>query len=171
MGVPNVEVRLTECASTAPVTLLVTQTDANGLYQFTNLVAGSFKVKVIAPPGTAFTTRNVGSNDDIDSDVTAGGFSGCVTLANLETNLTVDAGLVAVVGPAPVSPRLISVEPLSGGDMRLTIEGTLFRNYLVEGSENLSSWKSIATIRNLSGVLQFHDPTQARCFYRVKMLP
>jgi len=168
-GVPGVEVRLTECVSSSPTTLLTTSTDANGFYLFTNLVAASFKVKVVAPAGMGFTTRNAGSNDDIDSDVTTSGFSPCVTLAFVQTNLTVDAGLVA--GAPAANLRIVSVEPLPGGDMRLKIQGTLLRNYLVEGSENMRDWSPIATVLNVNGTLQFRDAVLSRCFYRVKMLP
>jgi hypothetical protein len=56
--------------------------------------------------------------------------------------------------------------------MEITLEGELGRSYLIEGTENFLSWRSIATVLNVDGKLQFNDsaPT-SKCFYRVTMQP
>ncbi len=65
-GVPNVPVHLfANCSGTAIATQ---QTDANGIYLFTNLTPGSYCVQFDKPDGYSFTGRNVGSNSAIDSD-------------------------------------------------------------------------------------------------------
>ncbi|MYN30222.1 SdrD B-like domain-containing protein [Duganella levis] len=73
-------------------------TDANGNYQFSNLKPGNYTVvfdKASLPEGMAFTTANVGSNDAIDSDVSAAGVSHVVKLTSGQIDKTVDAGVVA----------------------------------------------------------------------------
>ncbi len=47
---------------------LVTQTDAQGNYQFDNVPAGAYYARFFKPEGYAFTQRNVGDNDAKDSD-------------------------------------------------------------------------------------------------------
>ncbi|NYE60388.1 protocatechuate 3,4-dioxygenase beta subunit [Duganella sp. 1224] len=73
-------------------------TDANGNYQFSNLKPGNYTVvfdKASLPEGMAFTSANVGSNDAIDSDVSAAGVSHVVKLTSGQTDKTVDAGVLA----------------------------------------------------------------------------
>lgn len=168
IGVQGVEVRLANCNN---VTLLTTATDAGGRYQFTNLLAGSYKVRVVLPGNTAFTLRDSGGNDALDSDVLTNGFTACFALPLVATNNTIDAGIVAAVGPAP-SPRILAIQTLPAGAIRLTLQGTRFRYYVVEGSETFGEWKSIATVLNVNGVIQFQDSAQpASCFYRLRLVP
>ncbi len=73
-------------------------TDANGNYQFSNLKPGSYTVvfdKASLPEGMTFTSANVGSNDTIDSDVSAAGVSHVVKLTSGQSEKSVDAGVVA----------------------------------------------------------------------------
>jgi protocatechuate 3,4-dioxygenase beta subunit len=76
-----------------------TVTGADGNYSFT-ADAGTYTVAVTAPKGYVFTTANAGTNTAIDSNVNSSGLSDKVTLANGETNNTIDAGLykTATVG-------------------------------------------------------------------------
>ena len=78
-------------------TLATTMTDANGLYSFTGLAAGSYQVQFVAPSGFSFSPQDAGANDAPDSDAnTATGKSQVFTLAAGQTNNTIDAGLLPV---------------------------------------------------------------------------
>jgi SdrD B-like domain len=70
-------------------------TGDNGSYEFSQLPAGSYRVKVTLPDGYDFTTPFVGADKTVDSKADANGASDCVTLAAGETNLTIDFGAVA----------------------------------------------------------------------------
>lgn len=93
LGVPGVTVKLYDCVGNF---IAETTTDANGLYLFTGLVPGSYYVVFMAPTGYEFTSQNAGMDEAIDSDADAFGVTACVTLTSGETNLDVDAGLVAI---------------------------------------------------------------------------
>jgi hypothetical protein len=77
--------------------------------------------------------------------------------------------------PAPVvlPLRVTSLQVLSGNVMRMTITGIPNRNYLIESTDNLVSWRTVATVpNNNNGTLQFNDSARTlRSFYRVKLLP
>jgi hypothetical protein len=89
-GTSNVAVRLLSCAG---VPAGVTLTDALGRYQFTNLVAGSYRVAFDLPTGRFFSPANLG-DDARDSDADPRlGMTECVTLGATLTNATFDAGL------------------------------------------------------------------------------
>ena len=90
-GIGSVQVTLyTESGSQ----LAETSTHASGLYQFTNLDAGSYIVAFSAPPGYFYSTPDQGINDATDSDANAAtGRAALVTLAAGEADMTVDAGL------------------------------------------------------------------------------
>ncbi len=98
----------------AGVTIAQTETDADGNYLFSGLAAGDYKVCVVAPGAYAFTAQNAG-DDAADSDVAANGMSDVVTLAEGESNLTVDAGLVDP-GTASLEGRVFCDE--NGNDVR-----------------------------------------------------
>ena len=71
-------------------------TGTNGLYLFTNLDAGTYRIRVVKPAGSTVTPtlQNQGSNDGVDSDINADGLSDAVTLAPGDDNRTLDAGWV-----------------------------------------------------------------------------
>ena len=72
-----------------------------GYYLFDGLIPGlPYYVQFVRPTvATAFTTRNAGSDDTVDSDASlADGTSQIVTLAPNEVNRTVDAGLIVTSG-------------------------------------------------------------------------
>ncbi len=80
-------------------TTATTSTDADGYYQFDGLAAGvQYQVTFGTPAGTAFTTRDVGAGDAIDSDAGADGKSQIVTLSPGQHNPSLDAG-VYVLNP------------------------------------------------------------------------
>ncbi len=87
----NVTVNLYKATDTATV-FATTQTNASGIYAFTNLEPGSYVVGFVAPTGLAFVTANVG-DDAADSDAGANGQTAALTLTAGQVNNTVDAGL------------------------------------------------------------------------------
>ncbi len=98
-GVAGVMVTL--YASNGTTVLATTVTDANGNYRFNNLTAGVQYIVGFTPPaGFIFTGKDLGGNDNADSDVnTAAGatFGKTDLLAALtagENRTSVDAGLV-----------------------------------------------------------------------------
>ncbi len=101
-GVGDVEVRL---FNDLGVQVSTTFTDGSGAFAFDNLYAGTYRVNVVRPVGTAFTSQDVGTNDAIDSDVSLGGDSAWITVATGEQRTNVDAGFV----PVTVSVSDVSV--------------------------------------------------------------
>ncbi len=90
-GLANVTVRLLNASDAV---LATTVTDANGLYTFDNLAAGDYKVAFVLPASWAFTAKDVGGNDAIDSDANPGtGKTDLFALAAGVTDTTRDAGL------------------------------------------------------------------------------
>ena len=79
-----------------------TTTDSNGDYLFEELNPGTYSVQFVAPEGFDFTDANVG-DDATDSDANDSGFTDQVTLESGDSNLTVDAGIVA----EPVIPATV----------------------------------------------------------------
>jgi hypothetical protein len=56
--------------------------------------------------------------------------------------------------------------------MELIVEAELNRSYLLEATEDLFHWRSIATVLNVDGKLRFTDPTPTtKCFYRISVQP
>ncbi|WP_016952819.1 SdrD B-like domain-containing protein [Anabaena sp. PCC 7108] len=70
--------------------IATTSTDANGLYSFTNLQPGDYKVQFVQPDGfSGISPTNVGGDDSVDSD---GLISDVVNLSQGENDTTVDSG-------------------------------------------------------------------------------
>ena len=70
-----------------------TQTNANGRYGFGALRPGDYLLQFVAPDGYAGSPRDMGDDDEIDSDAGFNtGMTGYVTLAPGEYNATIDAG-------------------------------------------------------------------------------
>ena len=91
-GVPGVTVKLRDCAS---VVLATTITDANGLYQFSNLLPDDYLIEFVAPAGYVFTVASApGSTPVNDSNADSNGKTLCTTLSSGENNNTLDAGLI-----------------------------------------------------------------------------
>ena len=104
--------RLTDCAGNV---LEKTHTDTRGLYLFSQLLPGSYRVKVVPPAGRGFTARNAGLNESVDSDVDGSGLSVCVTLAPSEDSRLVDAGLMEGC------PACVVRYPFSSADPRTSV--------------------------------------------------
>jgi hypothetical protein len=92
-GVAGVKVELLDATGTT--VLATTTTDANGLYSFNNLVAGTYEVEFVQPNGYAFTTQGVGTNAAINSSANQmTGITGPITLTAGQADHNVEAGLV-----------------------------------------------------------------------------
>ena len=93
-GIANVTVTLTGTDGLGRAVNMTTTTNNNGLYEFTNLVPGSYTVTFTKP--TALykpSPSNTPGDDARDSDAsTVTGQSGAVTLVSGDNNQTVDAG-------------------------------------------------------------------------------
>ncbi len=76
----------------------ITVTDGAGRYGFTGLNAGTYRVRFSnLPAGYSFTTADQGTNNELDSDVNASGLTPVITLTANQTDLSWDAGLVALL--------------------------------------------------------------------------
>ncbi|MCE7988751.1 MAG: hypothetical protein DYG89_46950 [Caldilinea sp. CFX5] len=95
-GVPGVTVQLKDCNNNV---LRTTATDNNGIYGFTGLAAGCYRIGIL-PNGFTISPANQGTDDTRDSDVDpATAMTGNINLAQGENNPTIDAG---VFTPQPV---------------------------------------------------------------------
>jgi gliding motility-associated-like protein/uncharacterized repeat protein (TIGR01451 family) len=94
-GLAGVKVTLT---SSNGATQNVT-TNANGLYNFTNVEAGNYTVTFEKPQGFAFVKQDQGNNDANDSDVDASGKTATISVTANQLVDNVDAGLQDVEGP------------------------------------------------------------------------
>lgn len=96
-GVANVQVTLTDLSNNATT---IIKTDGLGNYIFNNLAAGNYKIAVVLPSGYTFSPQNA-TTADIDSDINPMiSESGIITLAQGESNVTVDAGIYQNIGTA-----------------------------------------------------------------------
>jgi hypothetical protein len=68
-GVNGVTVRL--LAATTLATVATTTTNSSGIYNFTAVAPGDYRVEFVAPANQAFTTRDLGGDDRLDSDATS----------------------------------------------------------------------------------------------------
>ncbi|WP_461205086.1 SdrD B-like domain-containing protein [Clostridium sp. DL1XJH146] len=74
-----------------------TTTDGSGIYSFTNLVPGKYKVvfDIASLPHYEFTSKDLGGDEALDSDANLiTGEATVVTLVSGENNLNIDAGLI-----------------------------------------------------------------------------
>ncbi|MBP6902404.1 MAG: carboxypeptidase regulatory-like domain-containing protein [Burkholderiaceae bacterium] len=123
-GIAGVTVNLLNSAGTV---LASTTTDANGQYLFSNLNPADYSVQVVAQDGFAFTRRDIGSNNNVDSDADASGKMALTTLSAGENDLSWDAGVYKVG---------VDIEKYVSG-----VRTTSNNNCGGEGA-NVSYWKS-----------------------------
>ncbi|WP_338663291.1 SdrD B-like domain-containing protein [Pararoseomonas sp. SCSIO 73927] len=113
-GVAGTTVQLLNSAGAVVAT---TTTSGAGAYAFANVTPGTYQVRFNGPAGTVFTTRDVGTDDTVDSDVGAGGVTSSFTLASGGSAANVSAGVftpTTVSGSAFVDANGDGV--LSGGE-------------------------------------------------------
>jgi len=119
-GVAGITVALQECGGTTIDTQL---TDASGVYLFTGVLTGDYKILISGlPPNYIFTLQDQGADDSIDSDVDPSGLSGCITLAAGENNDSVDAGIsleqLSITGFVLVNANNnTDIGPIANGDV------------------------------------------------------
>ncbi|PDV97368.1 hypothetical protein A9Q02_18615, partial [Candidatus Chloroploca asiatica] len=93
-GVPNVTLNLTGVNGAGIGVNLTTQTDASGIYTFTDLVPGTYTVTVTAPSGYRITAQDQGGNNTIDSDANpTTGVMASTVITSGQVDRTWDAGL------------------------------------------------------------------------------
>ena len=90
LGINNITVDLYDCNGQF---IMSTTTNSNGIYSFTDLTPGDYKVKFNLPNNHVFTIKDAFSDDNVDSDAKTNGYTVCITLAPGENNLSVDAGM------------------------------------------------------------------------------
>ena len=66
IGFGGITVRLLDAAG---IEIASTTTDANGLYGFSGIAAGEYRIEVVPPTDGVFSSQDIGGNDLIDSDV------------------------------------------------------------------------------------------------------
>ena len=93
-------------------TVATTTTDANGLYQFTGLAAGDYRIAFTAPDGFEASPRQQGADPAIDSD---GLISDVVSLAPGETDATIDGGFFENP-PPPIDVSINNITLLEEGE-------------------------------------------------------
>lgn len=107
----------------------VAVTDGNGSYLFPNVAPGTYSMSFTnRPTGTSFTSANAG-DDNLDSDVSAGGTITGIVVTTATVNLSFDAGIVGFV-TLPAAVNLIAVK--SGN--------TAILNWTVSAERNLKSY-------------------------------
>ena len=95
-GIANVVVNLLD--ENGVGTGQTTTTDTDGLYGFSDLLAGTYIVEFEAPAGRTFTTQNAGGDDTIDSDADLiTGQTGPIVLAAGDDDPTNDAGIAPLL--------------------------------------------------------------------------
>ena len=128
-GLAGVTVRLSDCAGTV---LASTATDANGLYLFSNLAPGGYRVEFVTPSGYVFSPADQGANDALDSDAnTTTGLTGCTTLSAGETNRSVDAGM-NVPQAKPAVFLVIDEDGIDNGDRYWLNSATSFTSSTIK---------------------------------------
>ncbi|MGE5353608.1 MAG: choice-of-anchor A family protein [Acidobacteriota bacterium] len=94
-GFADIKVELHDCSG---VLLRETKTDSEGRYLFTDLLQGSYFVKIVTPDGYVTGKLNQGSDDAADSDFKPDGQTDCFTFDASSDNKTIDAALVKTSG-------------------------------------------------------------------------
>ncbi len=99
-GIGNVIVELYTAGNLVTPIATTNTFAADGSYLFTGLAPGDYVVKFIAPDNYDPTQQDQGTDDALDSDAdTTTGMTATISLGSGETNLTIDAGFIAM-GPA-----------------------------------------------------------------------
>ena len=74
-----------------------TQTNQNGLYLFTGIDAGNYIIEFVPPPGFTISPQNVGSDDEVDSDIDpTTRRTALFALPTFTTDLRWDAGIFQI---------------------------------------------------------------------------
>ncbi|HEX2960826.1 MAG TPA: SdrD B-like domain-containing protein [Ignavibacteriales bacterium] len=163
-GIANVTVELYTCSGDLAAT---TTTNSNGIYGFTNLNAGDYKVKFILPEGYAFTSKDASeANDETDSDADlTTGFTGCYTLNAGDVNNSVDAGMYQVQqdlkADLSLTKTVDNAAPKNGDRVTFTItvtnngpddaHGVVVSDLLMQGLDFIGATASAGEYNNTTG--------------------
>ena len=159
-GIDSVTVKLFSCDGTF---LKETITNANGNYTFTNLLSGSYYVQFTLPNGLNFTTKDIGTNDNFDSDADVNdGKTECITynLGDIVTNI--DAGMYEdKVADIKIEKSVSNSNPVCGSEINYQIKvtnlgpdkgkGIEATEILPSGLEYVSHSASVGTYDTLTG--------------------
>ncbi len=149
-GVPDVTVQLRNCSD---VVLQTMQTNASGIYTFSNLAAGCYRVCAVLPSGFQFSPQNVGS-DATDSDVSpANGCTANVNLAAGQNDPTNDIGIFQPTQPCNIN-IVITNKICDGKNTATTADDTYSFTMTVTGTGTGSTWQGSYDNAYL-GVFQF----------------
>ncbi|MCR0980779.1 SdrD B-like domain-containing protein [Roseomonas populi] len=89
-SVAGVAVQLLNSAGTIVAT---TTTSSSGAYSFTGVAPGTYQVQFVGPAGTAFTTRNAGTDDTVNSDASGNGRTPLFSLTSGDSITNLSAGI------------------------------------------------------------------------------
>lgn len=94
-GIPNIQISLKSFSVIDPINL-VTTTDVNGKYSFSNLKPGNYELTVNLGASFKATGLNVGNDGTLDNDVEESGKVSNITLFSGQTRLDIDLGLISL---------------------------------------------------------------------------
>ena len=116
-GIPGITVRLLDASNNIIDTAI---TDGTGWYRFLGVVAGNYRVEFTSPVGYNFSPLNtdgLGLVGPANSDANpATGRSTLFSLSTGEHKHTIDAGLIAIVGPLAILKTSDVTGTVSPGD-------------------------------------------------------
>ena len=93
-GFENIDVNLMSCSGALLNTMT---TDVNGAFSFSQLAPGSYQLHYVLPTSYQYSPANQGSNYRLDSNANVtSGLSPCLTIANGQQRLAIDAGMKPV---------------------------------------------------------------------------
>ena len=150
-GVAGVTVELENTSGTV---LETTTTNSQGLYDFTNLVAGTYEVQFVAPTGYDFTPQTSIANDLGSAPSPTTGITQPITLAAGETLTNIDAGLYQ---PASIGDNVF-LSPTDSGVQSGVNAGPGVAGVTVE-LENTSGTVLETTTTNSNGLYDFTNVT------------
>jgi len=148
-GIPDVVVNL---YNTNGVVLATTTTDVSGVYLFTNLMPAFYAVGFEPPTGYQITRRDIGIDDELDSDPDPlTGLTVTTQLLSAETDLSWDAGLYR---PASLGNQVFNDLNYNSvlddpGEITAAVTGLTVNLYLSDNSFVTS------TVTDASGVYLF----------------
>ncbi|MEI7768827.1 MAG: SdrD B-like domain-containing protein, partial [Chloroflexales bacterium] len=170
IGVPGVTVELLDTSGTS--VLGTTSTNASGIYGFTGLISGTYRIRFSGlPTGYTFTTANSGADSAADSDADpATGETAPITLDANSADITWDAGLVAT--PASIGDRVWDDVNSNGiqDSGEVGIDGVPVQLYRSNGTQ-WGSTITTATILGETGVYSFTNLPPGDYYLRFPTLP
>ncbi|HEX2865862.1 MAG TPA: SdrD B-like domain-containing protein [Ignavibacteriales bacterium] len=163
-GIANVTVELYTCSGTLVST---TTTNSNGIYGFTGLNAGDYKVKFILPASYTFSPKDASAaNDETDSDADlTTGFTTCYTLNAGDVNNSLDAGMYQVQenlkADLSLTKTVDNANPKNGDRVTFTVtltnngpddaHGVFVSDLLMQGLDFISATASLGEYDNTTG--------------------